>query len=68
MDLVNPLYIPRNHLVDAALEAANHGDLDPFRELTAVLSDPFTERRGLEEFSQPASSEFTAGFRTFCGT
>lgn len=68
MDLVNPLYIPRNHLVDAALEAANDGDLDPFRELTGVLSDPFTERRGLEEFSQPASSEFTAGFRTFCGT
>jgi uncharacterized protein YdiU (UPF0061 family) len=68
MDLVNPLYITRNHLVDAALEAANHGYLDPFRELTAVLSDPFTERRGLEEFSQPASSEFTSGFRTFCGT
>lgn len=68
MDLVNPLYIPRNHLVDAALEAATAGDLTPFRQLTAVLSDPFTDRPGLEEFSQPASSEFTAGFRTFCGT
>lgn len=68
MDLVNPLYIPRNHLVDAALEGATAGDLTPFRELTAVLSDPFAERPGLEKFSQPASSDFTAGFRTFCGT
>lgn len=68
MDLVNPLYIPRNHLVDAVAEAANDGDLGPFRELSAVLSDPFTQRRGLEEFAQPASAEFTAGFRTFCGT
>ncbi|MCZ7630936.1 MAG: hypothetical protein M5U19_18680 [Microthrixaceae bacterium] len=68
MDLVNPLYIPRNHVLDAALRSAEHGDLDPLRELTDVLADPFTQRRGLEVFAAPASPEFTARFRTFCGT
>ena len=29
MDRVNPVYIPRNHLVEEALAAATAGDLDP---------------------------------------
>jgi uncharacterized protein YdiU (UPF0061 family) len=29
MDRVNPVYIPRNHLVEGALAAATGGDLDP---------------------------------------
>jgi len=40
MDRVNPVYVPRNHLVDAALTAATDGDLDPFRSLVDVLADP----------------------------
>ena len=42
MDRVNPVYIPRNHLVEEALAAATDGDLDPFERLldavTATLS------------------------------
>ncbi len=37
MDLVNPIYIPRNHLVEEALAAATAGDLGPFRQLVDVL-------------------------------
>ncbi len=68
MDAVNPVYIPRNHLVDEALEAATAGDLEPVRELMDVLADPFVRRPGKERFAQPAPDEFSEGFRTFCGT
>jgi uncharacterized protein YdiU (UPF0061 family) len=68
MDRVNPLYIPRNHLVEAALAAGVAGDLGPFEELLEVLADPFTQRPGLERYAEPAPASFTAGYQTFCGT
>ena len=40
MDRVNPVYIPRNHLVEAALTAATDGDLAPFEELLDVVTRP----------------------------
>ncbi len=68
MDTVNPVYVPRNHLVEAALGAAAAGDLDPVRELIAVVTDPFVERAGSERYAEPAPAGFTAGYQTFCGT
>ena len=68
MDGVNPLYIPRNHRVEEALEAATGGDLEPFRRLSEVLADPFEERPGLESYAEPAPAELNADYRTFCGT
>jgi uncharacterized protein YdiU (UPF0061 family) len=67
MDRVNPVYIPRNHLVEEALEAATAGDLGPFRRLVDVLSHPYTERPGLERYAAPAPADF-GSYRTFCGT
>lgn len=64
----NPIYIPRNHLVEEALTAATEGDLAAFDALLAVLADPFTERPGLDRYALPAPESFTAGYRTFCGT
>jgi uncharacterized protein YdiU (UPF0061 family) len=68
MDRVNPLYIPRNHLVEEALAAATAGDLAPFDALVAVLRDPYEERPGLQRYAEPADDGFGAGYRTFCGT
>lgn len=69
MNAANPIYIPRNHLVEAALAAAvNDWDMAPMKELLAVLKAPFTERPGLEAFALPASAAFGQGFKTFCGT
>jgi serine/tyrosine/threonine adenylyltransferase len=68
MDRVNPVYIPRNHLVEEALAAATAGNLDPFERLVDVVSQPFDERAGLERYALPAGAEFTAGYQTFCGT
>lgn len=68
MDRVNPLYIPRNHLVEEALAAATSGDLDPVRALAAAVGEPFTERPGLQRYAEPAPAEFASCFQTFCGT
>ncbi len=68
MNAINPLYIPRNHLVDEALNAATDGDLAPFERLLDIVTQPFEERSGLERFAEPAPDEFNARFRTFCGT
>jgi uncharacterized protein YdiU (UPF0061 family) len=67
MDQVNPLYIPRNHLVEEALAAATIDDLEPFRRLLAVLAQPFDERPGLESYAAAAPPSF-GPYRTFCGT
>ena len=65
----NPVYIPRNHLVEEALEAATErNDLAPFERLLAVLKHPFAAQAGLERYAQPASAQQQAGYRTFCGT
>lgn len=69
MRALNPIYIPRNHLVEEALDAATHeSNLEPFRKLLAVLQDPFEERAGLDAYAQPALEKFTAEYQTFCGT
>jgi uncharacterized protein YdiU (UPF0061 family) len=67
MDQVNPLYIPRNHLVEEALEAANAGNLGPLEGLLDALSRPYEKRSGLERYAGPAPIDFGA-YRTFCGT
>jgi uncharacterized protein YdiU (UPF0061 family) len=67
MDDVNPVYIPRNHLVEEALDAATAGDLAPLRRLVDVLAEPFRERPGLERYARPAPPDF-GEYVTFCGT
>jgi serine/tyrosine/threonine adenylyltransferase len=68
MARVNPVYIPRNHLVEEALTAATAGDLEPFDALTDALALPFDERPGLERYAAPAAPDVNTAYRTFCGT
>jgi uncharacterized protein YdiU (UPF0061 family) len=67
MDRVNPVYIPRNHLVEEALAAATEGDLGPLEGLLNAVATPYDERPGLERYAAPAPKDFGA-YRTFCGT
>jgi uncharacterized protein YdiU (UPF0061 family) len=67
MDRVNPVYIPRNHLVEEVLDAATAGDLEPLEQLLNAVSAPYDERRGLERYADPAPEDF-GRYRTFCGT
>jgi len=67
MNRTNPAYIARNHLVEAALLAAeSDGDLDPFKNLLAVLSNPYEPQPGREHYADPG--EYNPGYMTFCGT
>jgi uncharacterized protein YdiU (UPF0061 family) len=67
MARVNPVYIPRNHLVEEALTAATFDDLDPVRGLLTAVSRPYDERPGLERYAVGAPEDF-GPYRTFCGT
>lgn len=67
MNRTNPIVIPRNHLVEEALDAATQGDLGPFQALLATISDPFGDAAGREAYGLPAPSGF-GPYKTYCGT
>lgn len=63
----NPARIARNHQVEAAISAANLGDLEPFNRLTDALDNPFEEREDLRDLeAAPKMQELV--HQTFCGT
>ncbi len=67
MNAANPLYIPRNHQVERAIEAAVAGDMSVFHELHEVLQAPYTEQPGREAYAAaPSPAEVVSA--TFCGT
>lgn len=63
----NPAVIPRNHLVEEALEAAESGDLTILGKLLDVLSDPFAYK-GEQEMYCKLPENPDENYRTFCGT
>jgi uncharacterized protein YdiU (UPF0061 family) len=67
MDRANPIYIPRNHLVEEALTAATAGDLRPVGQLLDAVTAPYDKRPGFERYASPAPEDF-GSYQTFCGT
>lgn len=67
MDRVNPIYIPRNHLVEAALAAAEEGDLSAWEALLEMVRAPYVLRPDADEYAQPAPDDF-GKYTTYCGT
>ena len=67
MDRTNPVYIPRNHLVEEALNAATDGDLGPYERLLEVVTHPFDARSEWDRYAEPAPVS-AERYRTFCGT
>jgi protein adenylyltransferase len=63
----NPIYIARNHRVEAAIEAANRSDFEPFETLLKVLHTPFTEQPEHVEYEDPPKPDEIVQ-ATFCGT
>jgi uncharacterized protein YdiU (UPF0061 family) len=64
----NPAYIPRNHRVEAMIDAAvDDGDFGPFEELLQVLSAPFDARPEFARYEDPPKPEERV-LATFCGT
>jgi uncharacterized protein YdiU (UPF0061 family) len=65
---VNPAYIPRNHRVEAMIEAAVDGqDFGPFLQLLQVLSRPFDDQPHFASYQDPPRPEERV-LATFCGT
>ena len=64
----NPIYIPRNHLIEAALKAAQtDGDYAQFEQLLAIITNPFSEQPGKEVYAKPPLM-VDPSYKTFCGT
>jgi len=68
MNQVNALYIPRNHLVESVIEAAEQNqNYALFKALLKVLEKPFEKRPGLGDYALAAPPTF-GNYKTFCGT
>jgi uncharacterized protein YdiU (UPF0061 family) len=68
MQAVNPVYIPRNHQIEAAIRAAeDRGDFSAFHELHAVLQNPYEQQQGKESYMRAPEPEEVVEY-TFCGT
>ena len=63
----NPLYIPRNHQVQKAIEESYLGNFKVLEEMLDVLKNPFQENVSLSHYSE-APSEQQRVTQTFCGT
>ena len=63
----NPMYIPRNHQVQKAIEESYLGNFKVLEEMLDVLKNPFQENISLSHYSE-APSEQQRVTQTFCGT
>ena len=67
MRSVNPVVIPRNHQIEAVIEAGNRGDFEPFHRFHAVLREPYVESPEHADYERPPRPEEEVE-ATFCGT
>ena len=68
MRAVNPAFIPRNHRVEAVIEAAvSRDDFAPFEELLTVLSKPYDDQPAFSAYAEPPEPHQRV-LQTFCGT
>ena len=64
---VNPAFVPRNHRVEAAIQAGLRDDFQPFEDLVAVLSRPYDDQPDAAAYMDPPAIEERVT-QTFCGT
>jgi uncharacterized protein YdiU (UPF0061 family) len=68
MRSVNPAFIPRNHRVQQAIDAAtNDEDLGPLDDLLTVVTRPYDEHPTLDDYARPPEPHEVVR-QTFCGT
>lgn len=67
MGRANPAVIPRNHLVEQALEAAVAGEMQPYSRLLGVLKSPWQESEDNAPYRLPPKPGEVVQY-TFCGT
>ena len=67
MKMNNPIYIPRNHLVESSLENAINGNNKEIDELLSLMSDTYNYSTKNYRF-QASPEGFDGSYKTFCGT
>ena len=67
LNKINPIYIPRNHQVQKAIDEAYQGNFEAFHQLIKVTSKPFEDSEEFHEYSLPPKPEERI-YQTFCGT
>jgi uncharacterized protein YdiU (UPF0061 family) len=68
MRAVNPGFIPRNHRIEAVIQAAvTADDYAPFEELLAVLAKPYADQPAFAAYAEPPEPHQRV-LQTFCGT
>lgn len=63
---VNPVIIPRNHIVEEVLELGVQGNLDQFNSYLQILRKPY-DKNVEEKYTLPPENG-DAGYQTYCGT
>jgi serine/tyrosine/threonine adenylyltransferase len=68
MGMSNPYIIPRNHIVENALDEAVRGNVSIFEKLMQALSNPYEMPENAYEYMAPSTLDFERKYQTFCGT
>ena len=68
MESLNPVFIPRNHLIERAIKAAvENNDFSEMKTLLTILSKPYEEQSKYDEYMKPPKPHEVV-HQTFCGT
>ena len=63
----NPIYIPRNHLVESALESVKSGNKKEFDKLLEAMSNTYNYDVKHDNL-QSVPKDFDKSYKTYCGT
>ncbi len=63
----NPIFIPRNHIIEKVIREASEGNFDQFDQLATALKEPFTHNSSFVDFYKAPKKEELVQ-QTFCGT
>lgn len=64
----NPIFIPRNHIVEQALDEATKDNFSLFEYLLTCLNTPYEFQESFNKFLEPPNEEFETQYQTYCGT
>ena len=67
MNSVNPVIIPRNHLVEKAIQLAVQEDYSFFNKMVEAYKKPFEKNSQYDDFTFPPKPDEIV-HQTFCGT
>jgi serine/tyrosine/threonine adenylyltransferase len=67
MESSNPIYIPRNHIVEQVLDQAEQGDFTDFEKFLEILKDPY-HLQNVDDSYLNGIEDFRTEYKTYCGT